>query len=280
MIQSLKTSLSHAVEKLLRPLIRILLRNGVAFGSFVEMARKVYVEVAWKEFGVEGRKQTVSRVSTITGLTRKDVAKLRGENVACLPPEECYNRAVRVLTGWISDPKYLDSQGKPISLNFENGESCFSHLVKRFSGDVPPRAVLDELLRVGAVRKNTQGKIELLQRGYIPQDDQEIITILGQESSDLISTIDHNLTCQPGKAFYQRSVSYDNLVTEALENIRKKAEQEGQNLLEVLNDLMSSSDRDADPNIQGSGRNRAVLGIYYYEENIEQETHEITPSDP
>ncbi|MEX1290347.1 MAG: DUF6502 family protein, partial [Desulfobacterales bacterium] len=56
-------SLYAAVLKLLRPLMRILLRNGVSYGTFADLAKWIYVDVAAKEFGIKGRKQTTSRVS-------------------------------------------------------------------------------------------------------------------------------------------------------------------------------------------------------------------------
>ena len=51
-----------ALFRLLRPLVRILLRNGLAVDAFEEVVRRVYVDVAEKEFALEGKKQTTSRI--------------------------------------------------------------------------------------------------------------------------------------------------------------------------------------------------------------------------
>ena len=97
-------ALTQAILRLLRPLIRILLRNGVPFGSFAELARWVYVDVALADFSIKGRKPSDSRASVLTGLSRKEVRRLRelslknqGEDIAR------YNRAARVLSAWVRD---------------------------------------------------------------------------------------------------------------------------------------------------------------------------------
>ena len=93
-------TLHAALLKLLRPLIRLLLQNGVPFGTFSDLIKWVYVDVAQKEFGIPGRKQSNSRISIITGLSRKEVHRLKNiegphetENV------QSYNRAARVVSG-------------------------------------------------------------------------------------------------------------------------------------------------------------------------------------
>src|SRR3972149_9569723 len=94
-------ALSAAVTTLLRPLVRLLLRNGASYGTFSDLAKRVYVDVATEEFGIPGRKQSKSRVSILTGLSRKEVLRVKR-----LPPTddlgagERYNRAARVVAGW------------------------------------------------------------------------------------------------------------------------------------------------------------------------------------
>ena len=69
--------LSAAVIRILRPLVLILLRHGVSYGTFAELTKWVYVDVALKEFGIPRRKQSTSRVSILTGLSRKEVMRVR-----------------------------------------------------------------------------------------------------------------------------------------------------------------------------------------------------------
>ena len=100
-----------AVLRLLRPLVRILLRNGVSYRTFSDFAKWVYVDVARKEFGIEGRKQTTSRVSVITGLSRKEVLRVRQlDRPDDQASSERYNRAARVIAAWRRENDFLDSR--------------------------------------------------------------------------------------------------------------------------------------------------------------------------
>ena len=211
MSPSITNTLNNALLKLLRPLVRILLASGISYHVFSDLVRWVYVDVASKEFGVPRRKQTSSRVSVITGLSRKEVQRLRDLDI---PVDEDtpgrYNRATRVIGGWIRDPLFSDNDNNPLDLPPE-GVAAFSSLVKKYSGDMPVRAVLDELVNVGAVALQSDGRVKLLTRAYLPgADKQAKLDILGADVADLIATIDHNLEPENSRPRFQRKVSYDN----------------------------------------------------------------------
>jgi hypothetical protein len=245
-------AISAAVTNILRPLVRLLLRNGIPYRTFSDIAKRVYVDVATEEFSIPGRKQSKSRVSILTGLSRKEVLRVRR-----LPGSDDlgagarYNRAARVIAGWVRDRRFRDASGNPRELPFEGSSASFRHLVKTYSGDAPARAVLDELLRVPKT-----GEIDK-------------IGILGIDASDLIATIDHNIR-QPGTPFFQRKVCYDNLPLEALPELKKKAADRAQALLESMDRWISARDRDVNPRVPGTGRKRAGIGIYYFQENYKE----------
>ena len=261
-------ALYAAIVRLLRPFVRILLRNGVSYGTFSDLIKWVYVDVATNEFGIKGRKQSNSRVSIITGLSRKEVMRVRNLSQ---PDDhasaEKYNRAARVISAWRREKDFLDAEGKPASLPMVGPVGTFSELVKRFGGDVPARATLDELIRVGAVARLEDGRVSLLTRSYIPESgDADKHHILGTDVGHLISTIDHNLKHGAIDPFFQRKVAYDNLPDEVLLKFRRLSAKRGQALLESLDRWLAQHDRDVTPTVKGSGRNKAGLGIYYFEE--------------
>jgi hypothetical protein len=260
------TSLFSAVRRLLRPLVRILLDRGVAFERFADLAREVYVDVAESEFRIPGRKQTVSRVSVLTGLSRKEVVRVQS---SATPEDDeaaaSYNRAARVVTGWIQDhPMEGTSSGAaPLPVD---GPGSFAELVRRYSGDMPVRAVLDELMRVDAVRMRGH-EVELVYKHYIPPiGETRKLVYLGEDTSDLISTIGHNLTASPHEARFQRKVFYDNLPVESLPEIRALTREKAERILDELAREMSRHDRDVNPAVDGTGRMLAVVGIYFSEE--------------
>ncbi|MFQ5938418.1 MAG: DUF6502 family protein, partial [Acidiferrobacterales bacterium] len=241
--------LSAAVLKLLRPLVRILLRSGIPYGMFADLAKCAYVEIATDEFTIRERRQTVSRVAVITGLSRKEVTRVQGltGTEAAAAAERC-NRAARVISGWVRDPRFLDEHGEPVPLSFEGDDGSFTELVKEFSGDVPARAILDELIHVGAVTQLDDGRINLVTHGYIPRESKaDKLGILGTDVAHLLATIDHNVHQTDAEPKFQRKVAYDNLPAEALAALRSMGANEAQKLLERIDRWMAEHDRDTRP---------------------------------
>jgi len=235
------------------------------------MAKRVFVDVAMRELGIPGRKQTVSRASILTGLSRKEVLRVQREVAA--PDDggaaERYNRAARVIAGWVRDREFADATGGPAVLPLEGDHASFSSLVRRYSGDVPMRAVLDELLRVGAVTRDAAHRVQLEARVYIPQSsDTDKLAILGSDVADLIATIDHNLQHGATDPRLQRKVMYDNVPEEAAQEFRALSTRASQELIERFDRWLSEHDRDTNPKVTGNGRMRTGIGIFYFEEKV------------
>ncbi len=270
-------ALVAALERVLRPLFRIVLRNHMSFKAFLDIAKHTYVEVAANEFHIPGKKQSISRIALLSGLTRKEVQRLLEAPAANdSDAGERYNRAARVVAGWVRDADFSDAEGNPKVLPLQEGSqdrASFAELVRRFSGDIPFRAVLDELLRVGVVEKLDDGNIRLKSRAYVPESgDADKLNILGTDVADLVDTIDHNLQQGGANPFFQRKVMYDNVPVEALQDFRRLSGVQAQTLLERLDKWLSQHDRDTHPGTSGTGRMRTGIGIYYFEENMTSQT--------
>lgn len=260
-------TLNAAVAQLLRPLFRVLLRHSMSFGAFEELAKQVYVEVAMKDFAIEGKKPSMSRASILSGLTRKEVQRLlAAPRAADAEVAERYNRAARVLTGWARDTDFLNGDGEPRALQ-PDGESGFAALVRRYSGDMPVRAVLDELVRVGAVRRRADECVELVTRAYVPQGSAaDKLGILGSDVADLVDTIDHNLQHGNTDPRFQRKVMYHSIPAQALPAFRKLSAAQAQSLLERLDRWLREHDTDIPADGSDAPRARVGMGIYYFEE--------------
>lgn len=267
--------LERALETLLIPVVRVALKRGLAFGRFSELVKRAYVAAARRDFTVPDRKLTMSRVAVLTGMTRKEASRLMQDD----PDEQLgarmirqVNRAARVVTAWVEDPEFHDREGAPASLPFESSETpAFTDLVSKHGADVGARAVLDELVRVGAVAERADGKLYLTNSAYIPSSDEGAkLDILGTDVADLVAAIDNNLDPERDTPFFQRKVSYDNLPASYLPLLRERLSKRGQELLEELNADMAAHDRDARPHGEVTGedaRSRAMVGIYYYEDS-------------
>lgn len=268
MSRKLQDTLNASVRRLLRPLVRILLRNGVAYGTLAGLIRQVYVDVAFKDFAPQGKKQTVSRVSALTGLTRKEVKRLLEEDSHDAHDGQArYSRAVRVISGWLHDERFHSESGKPAVLPVDAGQNSFALLVKEYSGDIPTMAML-AMLEEGGTVSVSKGRVRLVRHAYVPGGDAiEKIKILGSDVYELISTIDHNLTAAADDLRFQRKVSYDCIDPAAVGKLKKMSFSKAQTLLEQLD--KQYSDHVVEENDAGGGK-YISLGIYFYEQDSEE----------
>ena len=259
--------LETAVRQLLRPLVRILLRQGLSFNEFAELAKREFMEIAWDEFTPDGAKPSDSRVAIMTGLTRKEVKRLREtrDGEANESRGQHNNRASRVLSGWYRDPEFCGDDGEPRNLPMDGGDHSFAQLVKRYSGDMPPRAMLDELTRVGAVSTLSDGSIKANSRSYVPHaDDPEVIRLFGDSVSDLINTWSHNLKAQNGDKWLQRHVRSPRVSKRAIPLFKRVARDNGQQLLETLEDWLLSHEPGA-ANDKSDEKAEVGVGIYFFD---------------
>jgi hypothetical protein len=267
--------LTSAIQRLLRPLVSILLRNGISFGTFMNIAKWVYVDVADQEFSLTNKKQTDSRIAVITGLSRKEVKNVRQIIQANdIDITERHNRAARVISGWVRDPTFQNGWGEPAVLPMTGEGATFSQLVMEYSGNVPARAILDELRRVKAVEQLPDDRIRLLERAYVPHTGKsDKFNLLGTDVAHFIATIAHNLACDtPEQTRFQRKVAYDNVPAEVIPELKQLTEEQAQALLEHLDRWLAERDRDFNPQVIGTGRKYTGVGIYFFEENIPEST--------
>ena len=215
MSDSVKNGLLAAYSKLLRPLIRILLRHGVTYAELSEVVKTVFVNVAAQEFRVPGKKMSKARIAIVTGLTRKEVQRLTSpEQKEKFQLRTNLSRIGRVLTGWHTDPEYTGPYGLPLEVRYDSDnpkDVTFVKLVQQYSGDMTPRAMLDELLRVGAVVETDHNWFKVIRREYVPQTlEPDFLERAGRGIHDFIHTVEENLERtegEPGR--YERTVRAD-----------------------------------------------------------------------
>jgi hypothetical protein len=224
----------------------------------------------------------------MTGLTRKEVKKQRemlaGEHQGAKAKRQ-ENRASRVVSGWVHDPAFQTNDGEPADLSFDASTSDspgFSELVRRYSGDMTPRAVLEELVRVGVVEEVGDGNLALRQRAYVPAgDSEEMLQIFGEDVSDLIATIDHNLVGNEpnSQPLFQRTLVYNNIPPEVMARWRHYAALQSQDLLEKLDKWLGPYDQD----IASHGKSEASedvirtgVGIFYFEDPVQPDVDGVS----
>ena len=266
MSDSVKEAVLLAFRRVMGPLVRILLKHGISFGEFAEIVKGVYVDVARAEFALPEARQSQSRVAIITGLTRKEVARLFvALDRDIIGAASNLNRVGRVLAGWHQDPDFTGPYGMPYELSFDapQGRRSFTELVRRYSGDMPPRAMLDELKRVGAVMETPAAQIRVLARSYIPaKTDPATLDFMAVALTDLAETLDHNLDAiGEDKLFERRVWTPAGIPTESVIDFRFLIAEKGQQFLEQLDDWLSARELAA---AKGRVKDRTQIGVALY----------------
>lgn len=260
--------------RVLTPIVRILLRFGYGCEEINQAINKIAVDTALNHPEFFGRKKAfVSHASVVTGLSRKEVSKLRdAEEVSDVVGTRLMNRATRVLCGWHNDARYRDpdnTEAPRLRLPFQASSGVsFYQLAREYGGDIPPRSALDMLIKSGAVRRLENNEIELINPYYLPEaGSDERIEHATLCASDVLSTLEHNLRTDhpPSRLFrewFQRYVPEQN-VAQAQQIVREAAMQFGERIDEQLARLAHRSP------LANQRYTRVGMGIFYFEEEAE-----------
>ncbi|MEC8080297.1 MAG: DUF6502 family protein [Pseudomonadota bacterium] len=250
----------RALKAVLSPLVRLVVRFGVTYPEFLELLKRVYVEEVRRELKQKNEKVTLSRISVISGVHRKDVRRFMDEPDPVAP--EKVSLTSRLVSIWLGDRRYLDAQGEPAVLP-RHGTNSFEALVSSVSKDVRPRTLLDEWLE--------RGLIEVCEEGYklnplalYPSDDLATkISFFARNTSNHIATCDHNLS-EVGNPFPERSVYYNRLTEASVDELQHYISQASQQLLVDVNKKAQHLAEQDD--LSGDGKHRFILGTYFYRE--------------
>jgi len=236
----------------LRPIARWLLKSGVTWKEFAELARAVFVSVAAEEFGLRGRPTNVSRIALLTGMTRREVRRYRESQVETpaedVRAEDDLNHASRVLAGWHLDSEFIDELGQPRALDAKGEGATFEQLVRRYAGDIPATALIKELVRSSSIERTTDGRYRALRRFYMPRAmDGRAVERAGAVIADLAATVEHNLTrdaAQPPR--FEGRAQNRHIDRRQLPAFRAFMEREGEAFLERCDEWLSAHEAQQD----------------------------------
>lgn len=255
----------------LRPIARALLRAGIGFREFDEIAKTAFVDVATKDYGLRGRPTNISRVAVMTGLTRKEVRRLRdksaaGQDTAVVRPTPM----ATILHRWYTENEFLDDGGKPAELAFDGQGASFSSLVRRYGGDIPPGAMRTELKRIGAVEETDRGTLKAVKRNAIADDVQErLVTGLAWILYPAALTVAHN-TRDQADPWIQRIVFTESVRDEDIGRIRRIGSDRLVEFTEAIDDLFAAYEALYDKEGAAGGNTGesqvAGVGVFYFED--------------
>ena len=260
-------ALLRAVQRLMRPLARLLMAYGVNFVAFCDLAKGVFVEVAARDFHHGDEVTTDSRVSLLSGVHRREVKRLREEMLGEALPPSVVSFGAQVVSRWCAEAMFLDHQRQPLPLPrqaSQGGEVSFERLVESVSKDIRPRAVLDEWLRLGVVTLDAEDRVHLVERAFVPvRGLEEKSFYLGKNIGDHLAAVSFNLL--DGKpAFLDRTVYCDGLSPDSEETLRRLSRELAVAAMQEIN-RRALELQEADQGRVDS-RQRMTFGVFYYAE--------------
>ena len=258
-------AVTRALLRLSRPLVRVLIANGINFQVLSRLLKAVYVDVAEREFPVDGKPQTDSRLSLLTGIHRKDIKTLRnkGHETESAPP--VLSRNAHMIAIWTGAPDYLDERGRPRPLprhRTASGGPSFEGLVDSVSKDIRARAILDEWLRIELVRLDEADMVYLNTEAFVPREDLgDLAYFFGRNLRDHIAASGHNLL-GGDPPLLERAVYYEELQPKSVEELAVLARELGSDALVKVNQkAFELAQRDKnDPR----ATERMTFGVYFF----------------
>jgi len=239
--------------------------HSITYPFLSNLLKSIYVEVATEEFLLQGKPQTDSRISLLSGVHRKDVKNLRpdGAHEQTIPPS--VSLSTRLVKLWTSDPQRLDETGRhrPLpKLMSEGGGASFEGMVISVSKDIRSRVILDEWLRSGIAKLDAEGRVCLNTAAFSKESDfDEKAYYIGQNLHDHLCAASLNLQgCQP--PLLESSIRCDKLTPESIAELDALAKRLGMQMLDaVKNRAAELGARDAD---KPDAQQRMNLGIYFF----------------
>lgn len=261
-------ALSSAVRMLLRPLVRFLIERGLTYPMLASLLKAIYVEVADQDVVIEGRRQTDSRISLLTGVHRRDVKRLRRELASDEATPSAVPLGALLVSRWTADSEFLGAEGKPLPLPRQASAGAgpsFESLVLSVSKDIPARSVLDEWLRLGVAEVDEDGRVRLREESFVPEQGvDEKLHFFGRNLREHIAAGAHNIL-NAGPPFIDRTVYYDGLSERSAEDLAELAREAGGEMLGRINRrALELQTRDA---TAPDHTHRMTVGAYFFSED-------------
>jgi hypothetical protein len=266
-----------ALEAMLRPLVKLLLQSGISYSEFTSVAKTVFVSVATEDYRRRGRPANFSQVSAMTGISRKEVSRIRDPkpDVRWTPSMET-SPVNTILHQWHFDPHFSDGAGRAHHLAFE-GPGSFSELVARYVGDIPPGAMRSTLQKSGVLSQDEEGLLVVNQPFFYSRTfDQDFVRGLAFSFGSLGSTLVHNtqvhqrqdLTNEQKRVLgrLERLAWSEHLSEEGTRAFKAWVDEAAPRFLEEGNKRIGEQEVPQDN--WSNSRPRAVgLGVFYFEED-------------
>jgi len=261
----IKEHVIKSCRYLLLPIVQFLLRHGVTWSEFSDLSKDTYVHVARSDYGIQGRPTNNARTAILTGLSRREVARVRDRLMrGGLDTDESRgNRISQILSGWHSDAEFTDEKGRPKVLPAIGLSGSLPSLLKRYAGDLPHGAVLKEMQKRALIEELKDGSYRVLRRDYVYSEiDPEVVTRLSIALHDHAATLEHNVNeNRPTGPRFEALADNAYIRPSTYEAFRTLVEERGLSFLEEMDAWLSDNEIE---NARETNANTVRLGVGVY----------------
>lgn len=245
---------------MLRPVLRLCLRHSLKLNDLIEIVKIVYVQVAKEDLQKRSEDVSVSRLSVMTGVHRKDVTRIYRNNDFRTRAESLVSK---ILGAWQQNPHFLTKSGKPRTISVEGSNSEFTQLVRSVSADLNPYTVLYEMERAGLVKRTARG-LNMVSGSHISSENlEEGVMLLAEDLNDLVSGVEENVFERKEVPNLHLKTEYDKIDPRALPKIREWLIEQGEVFHRKARKFLAEFDGDLNPKRATDGEvARVVIGSF------------------
>lgn len=256
-------ALQDALRSLLVPLARLSVARGLPFSAVEEMLKLAFVQAASDAHPNLLPHRKVSRISTVTGINRREVTRLTQAAAPARPRGR--SLVSELYAHWLADPRYRGPFGEPLTLPRQGPAPSFETLAQEITRDVHPRSLLDEMLRLQLARLDPDSDSVRPSESATPGGDiVPVLAYLGDNVGDHLTAAVENTLHGP-QSHLEQAVFADGASTETIEWVRQMARQQWHALMSAVVPELERRIA-ADAQLQPPGTQRVRVGLYVYDD--------------
>jgi hypothetical protein len=258
------------MRQLAEPLATLAIASGMTFATLEETLKAAFVDAARRAHPGLPAHRMVSRISTVTGLNRREVTRMSETTSEAAPARR--SPANRVFAKWLTEPALKGAKGRPLALRRQGPAPSFEALARSVTQDVHPRSLLDEMCRLGLARVEGD-TVHIDASSFVPRGDPtRMLGFLGQNVGDhLRAAVANVLSDSP--AHHEQAIFADELSTASIDEFRSVVRAQWKLLLDATVPALQRL-IDAD---RAAGRpqdQRVRVGLYSFNDRMLDTTPE------
>lgn len=263
-------SLHEALSGLMASVAQLGVAQGLPYAAVEEMLRLAFVQAAAKAHPGLPEHRKVSRISTTTGLNRREVTRLVARQAQPLAAPRSRSLPSEVFAHWRTQPPYRGAGGEPVTLPRLGAAPSFETLAQAVTRDVHPRSLLDELVRLGLARwDEVQDTVSLTRQTFVaPGDQARQFGYLGDNVGDHLRAAVQNVLAGGEGPHFEQALFADGLSAASIASVWPTVQSQWQMLLAALVPALEAR-VEADARQTPPPQGRLRVGLYTYHEGAQ-----------